>query len=584
MPEKVKEFKFQISSLPKPIRVEVDNLVQDWQAQAKISRLWQRDSSLWTAQGEEKRLGWLWTVSGWQKRSAHIKKLTGQMEAGLRGGGLHQVVLLGMGGSSLVSEVLVKTFGSKKGFPRFYVLDSTDPAQIKSLDDELYLDETLFIVASKSGTTLESDLLFKYFFNRLQETLGKDAAGSHFMAITDPKTKLEHLAREKNFHKIFFGVPAIGGRFSALSDFGMVTACLLGIDMPRFLGGVQTMIEMTSEAVAVEQNQAAVLGIALGVLANAGRNKLTLVISPRIRNFGAWLEQLIAESTGKDGKGIIPIDRETLMRPESYDSDRTFVYIRLNSEKDATQERFIDKLVDFGQPVLRIELEDEYRLGGEFFRWEFATAVCGAVMGINPFNQPDVEASKQASRKLTAEYEQTGSFTQEEPILKEKNIKLFLDPGNLEALSSLLGKNRDLVTFVRAHLSRLKKEDYFAFLAYLPMNRRNETALQSMRTLILKRKHVATAINFGPRFLHSTGQAYKGGPNSGVFIQITCKDSPDLAVPGHKFTFGAVKAAQALGDFQVLAQRQRRIIRLHLETNVSAGLNTLNNVIEAALK
>lgn len=456
--------------------------------------------------------------------------------------------------------------------------------QIKALEDQLYLAETIFIVASKSGTTLEPDILLKYFFQRVQETLGKDVTGSHFIAITDPGTKLEQLAKENNFRKIFLGIPAIGGRFSALSDFGMVTACFLGMDLPRLSAEVARMIQIASLEVPLEQNQAAVLGIALGVLANAGRDKLTLVISPHLKYFGSWLEQLIAESSGKDGKGIIPVDCEPLERPESYGNDRIFVYIRLNSETDATQDRFADKLVDFGQPLLRIELNDAYQLAGEFFRWEFATAVCGAVMGINPFNQPDVEVSKLATRKLTTEFENTGTLLQENCILEEKNIKLFIDSGNLQALCAGMGRNRNLENFMRQHLGRLKKDDYFAFLAYLPMNAKNENTLQFMRTLILKRKHVATCLNFGPRFLHSTGQAYKGGPNSGVFIQITCQDALDLAVPGQRYTFGVVKAAQALGDFQVLAQRNRRIIRLHLGAGVSTGLNTLSTLIESALK
>jgi glucose-6-phosphate isomerase len=582
--EKTPELKPQIFSLPKPLEAQVNNLLQDWQAHNKLSRLWQRDPSLWTAKDEGQWLGWLWGAAEWQKRSVYLKELAAQLETELLSSGIHQVVLLGMGGSSLASEVLEKTFGVKKGFPRFYVLDSTDPVQIKSIEDKLYLAETLFIVASKSGTTLEPDILLKYFFHRVQETLGREAAGSHFIAITDPGTKLEQVAGENHFRKIFSGIPGIGGRFSALSDFGMVTACVLGVDMPRFSSGVEQMIQMASAQAPLEQNQAAVLGIALGVLANNGRNKLNFVISWRLRYFGAWLEQLLAESTGKDDKGIIPIDREPLERPESYGSDRAFVYIRLNSESDATQERFIDKLINFGQPVLRIELSNEYQLGGEFFRWEFATAVCGAVMGINPFNQPDVEVSKIATRQLTAKYEETASLSTENAVLEENNIKLFIDPQNLAELSSGLGKNKNLANFIRQHLGRLKKDDYFVFLAYLPMNAKNENALQFMRTLILKRKHVATCLNFGPRFLHSTGQAYKGGPNSGVFIQITCQDALDLAVPGHQYTFGVVKAAQALGDFQVLAERNRRIIRLHLEGAVSAGLNTLSSLIEEALK
>jgi transaldolase / glucose-6-phosphate isomerase len=343
------------------------------------------------------------------------------------------------------------------------------------------------------------------------------------------------------------------------------------------------MVHACSATVPVEENPGVVLGIIMGVLANHGHDKVMIITSPGIWDFGAWLEQLVAESTGKDGKGLIPVDREPLGTPNIYGNDRMFAYIRLDSAPDAAQDAAVEALATAGQPVVRISLADPYHLGAEMFRWEIATAVAGSIIGINPFNQPDVEASKVATRKLTAAYEKTGALPTETPIFTAGGIKLFTDEKNRAALAPTVRGEQTLAGYLQAHLSRLGVGDYFALLAYIEMNEAHERLLQAIRLAVRDAKHVATCVGFGPRFLHSTGQAYKGGPNTGVFLQITCDDAVELPVPGQKYTFGVVKAAQARGDFQVLAERDRRVLRTHLGPDVAAGLATLQAAIVEAL-
>jgi hypothetical protein len=391
------------------------------------------------------------------------------------------------------------------------------------------------------------------------------------------------VAEGDKFRHIFFGLPSIGGRYSALSDFGIVPAEAMGLDVKKFLERTEEMVEACASCVPVEQNPGAVLGLILGTAANTGRDKVTIVASPGIYDLGAWLEQLLAESTGKQGKGIIPVDREHLGGPQIYGSDRIFAYLRLESGPDAAQDAQIAALEKAGNPVVRIAVFDTYDLGQEFFRWEIATAVAGSVIGINAFNQPDVEASKVATRSLTSEYEKTGALPAEKPVLEDKGIKLFTDDKNAADLAKSAGNAKSLAGYLKAHLGRIKAGDYFALLAYVQMNEPHETSLQGIRHSVRDKKHVATCLGFGPRFLHSTGQAYKGGPNSGVFLQITCDDANDLPVPGQKYTFGIVKAAQARGDFQVLAERGRRALRVHLGSDLESGLKTLAAAINEAL-
>ena len=565
----------QYCDFPEPVQKAVEAALKDWQQNDKVKRLWKGDKSLWTNDDEDKWLGWLHVAEG---QAAHLQNLTEAAEDAARAGFRHAVVL-GMGGSSLCPEVLKMTFGKQSGHPELHVLDSTDPSQIKSIENQIDLPKTLFLVASKSGSTLEPNIFKQYFFDRVQKTAGKENAGKQFIAITDPGSKTQQVAEADHFRHIFFGVPSIGGRYSALSNFGMVPGVVMGLDIRRFLDRTEEMVHACAATVPAAENPGVVLGAILGSLANLGRNKVTLFTSPGIGDLGAWLEQLLAESTGKQGKGLVPVDRETLGPPEVYGNDRVFIYLRLQNGADRDQDARIDALKAAGQPVVRLDIADTYDLGQEFFRWEIATAVAGSIMGINAFNQPDVEASKVVTRQLTSEYEKTGHLPAETPILEEDGIKLFADNRNTENLKNLAGKQLSLDGLLRVHLSQLGPGDYFALLAYIEMNREHEDLLQEMRHRVRDRKRVATCLGFGPRFLHSTGQAYKGGPNTGVFLQITCDDAVDLPVPGQKYTFGVVKAAQARGDFQVLADRKRRALRVHLGKDLKAGLERLKRAI-----
>jgi hypothetical protein len=463
------------------------------------------------------------------------------------------------------------------------VLDSTDPAQIRSFEKIIDLAKTLFIVSSKSGSTLEPNIFKQYFFEQVKKSVGAEKAGSRFIAITDPGSKMQQVAEADKFRHIFYGLPSIGGRYSALSNFGMVPGAIMGLDAKKFLDRTEEMVEACASCVPVEQNPGVVLGLILGSAAKTGRDKVTIVASPGIFDLGAWLEQLLAESTGKQGKGIIPVDREALGNSEIYGNDRVFAYLRLETAPDAQQDTKITALEKAGHPVIRIVVNDNYDLGQEFFRWEIATAAAGSVIGINAFNQPDVEASKIATRNLTSEYEKTGSLPPEKPILEDKGVKLFTDEKNASELAKAAGSNKSLAGYLKAHFARVKAGDYFALLGYIQMNESHEQSLQAIRHLVRDKKHVATCLGFGPRFLHSTGQAYKGGPNTGVFLQITCDDASDLPVPGQKYTFGIVKAAQARGDFQVLAERGRRALRVHLGADLESGLKTLAAAVKEAL-
>jgi transaldolase/glucose-6-phosphate isomerase len=566
--------------LPEPLAAAVKGSLAEWRAQGKVRRLWGRDASLWTGKDEAQWLGWLGITNG---QLAHTQRLNRVTEVA-KGAGFSHVLLLGMGGSSLCPEVMKMTFGKINGFPELHVLDSTDPAQVKAFENKVDLKNTLFIVSSKSGSTLEPNIFRQYFFDRVQQVVGLQEASSRFLAITDPGSKLQQVAESDGFRHVFFGWADIGGRYSALSDFGLVPAAIMGVDVAKFLDRTEEMVYACMPSVPVEENPGVMLGTILGVAANQfGRDKVTVITSPGIYDLGAWLEQLVAESTGKAGKGLIPIDREALGTPDVYGRDRLFVYLRLLSAPDAVQDKSVEELERAGHPVVRIAIDDPYDLGEEFFRWEIATAVAGSILGIHPFDQPDVEASKTATRKLTAEYERTGALPAEMPIFTGEGIELFTDEKNAAALTQMTKGNQTLTGYLKAHLNRLNAGDYFALLAYIEMNEAHERALQAMRQGVRAAKRIATCLEFGPRFLHSTGQAYKGGPNTGVFLQITCADAVDLPVPGQKYTFGVVKAAQARGDFQVLVERDRRALRAHLGADVAAGLGTLQAAIMAAL-
>ena len=567
-------------TLPEPLSAAMQASLAQWRADAKVRKLWGRDRSLWSGKDEAQWLGWLGITNG---QLAHIERLTGIREAA-RSAGFSHVLLLGMGGSSLGPQVIKTTFGTISGFPELHVLDSTDPGQVKAFENKVDLKNTLFIVSSKSGSTLEPNIFKQYFFDRIEQLEGPKEAGAQFLAITDPGSKLQQIAERDGFRRVFLGWPNIGGRYSVLSDFGLVPAAIMGVDVGKFLDRTDEMVCACMPSVPVRENPGVVLGTILGVAAQEfGRDKVTIVASPGIVDLGAWLEQLLAESTGKDAKGLIPIDREALGAPDVYGRDRLFVYLRLSSIPDVAQDAAVEKLERAGHPVVRIVVDDPYDLGEEFFRWEFATAVAGSILGVHPFDQPDVEVSKIATRKLTDEYEKSGVLPRDTPIFTGKGVELYTDEKNAAVLIERVNSVPTLAGVLEAHLNRLKEGDYFALLAYLEMNEANDRVLQEIRQSIRDIKRVATCLEFGPRFLHSTGQAYKGGPNTGVFLQITCDDAVDLPVPGRKYSFGVVKAAQARGDFEVLLERDRRALRAHLGADVAAGLNALRVAFLTAL-
>ena len=563
--------------LPSELTTAVEAALADWQQHDKVRRLWDKDATLWTGSDEAHWLDWLTEPAVQRENLADLQEFAAEV----RDASIKDVVLLGMGGSSMAPEVLRETFGAAAGYPDLKVIDSTDPAQVSAVEESVDLVHTLFIVASKSGSTLEPNILKAYFYKQVVETVGANQA-EHFVAITDPGSDLEDTANGAGFRHIFHGKPEIGGRFSALSRFGLVPAALLGVDLQRFLDRTLEMVAACSPDTAITANPGVVLGSILGSAANQGRDKLTLIASPGVASIGAWLEQLVAESTGKQGKAIIPLDGESVEVPEAYGEDRLFVYLRLEGAADANQDKAVARLEQAGQPVVRIDIEDVYNLGQEWFRWEIATAVSGALMGINPFDQPDVEASKIETLKLTTAFEVNGSLPAETPLAADGGLALYTDADNAVALKAIAGEQATVADYLKAHLGRIGTGDYLALLAYLPRNEIHDYPLQAMRHLIRATWKIATCVGFGPRFLHSTGQAYKGGPNTGVFLQITCEDAVDLAVPGHEYTFGVVKAAQARGDFEVLAERKRRALRVHLGKDTVQGLQQLWRLVEKA--
>lgn len=537
-------------SLPDELAEKVRARMSDMRGREIVRRIWDGDASVWSGGDEARWLGWLSLPKQDRKAVGRVSLFAREIQAE----GVRDVVLLGMGGSSLAPDVVRSVIGREEGYPSLHVLDSTDPAQIHAIELAIDVSRTLFVVASKSGSTLEVNILHQYFFHRLVQSVGAENAGRHFVLTTDPGSKLHQVARDQRFREIFDGVPTVGGRYSALSNFGLVPAALIGADLSTLLDRADVMARRCASD--GPENAAFELGVILGELSLQGRDKPTLITPPGLASFGGWLEQLVAESLGKNGKGIIPIDGETLAAPDVYGSDRVFVHYRSAAGPEPATTVAVERLERAGHPVVRIDWPDRYALGAEFFRWEFATAVAGAVLGVNPFDQPDVEATKVVTRRLASEYDRTGRLPDE-------------------------SRNSDISSVI-ALLNQLHESDYFAILAFIEMNQSHRNALQAICALVRDRKRVATTIGFGPRYLHSTGQAHKGGPNSGVFLLITCDDGEDLPVPGQKYTFGTIKLAQALGDLEVLASRGRRLLRLHLK-DVEAGLRELHAVVQKSL-
>lgn len=566
-------------NLPPPDEARVQATLAEWDAADKVRRLWARDATLWTGGDEAKWLAWLTVADRERGDEASLETFAAE----IRERGFSHVALLGMGGSSLCPDVLARTFGPQPGSPELRILDSTDPAQIQAFEDSLDLRHTLFIVSSKSGTTLEPNVLADHFYERVRNLVG-DAAGDQFVAITDPdRPHLQEVAAARHYRRVFFGEPGIGGRYSALSRFGLVPAAAMGLAVSDFLDRTQQMVHACAACVPAAENPGVWLGAVLGTLAAAGRDKITLVASPALLDLGAWIEQLLAESTGKQGRGLIPVDREPLGPPEVYGQDRLFVYVRFDPDPDPGDDQAIAALERSGQPVVHLGVTSLEDLGQTFFVWEMATAVAGSILGIDAFDQPDVEASKDAARALTDEYERTGTLAPETPFCREGPLALFADPRDVAALDQNLDGDASLRGYLRAHLRRLQPGDYFATLAYVENAEQNRHMLDEIRRTVRDARHVATCVEFGPRFLHSTGQVYKGGPNTGVFLQVTCDAARDLPVEGKRYSFGVVEAAQARGDFQVLTERGRRALRVHLGSDVDAGLHALAAAVSEVL-
>ena len=558
------------------IEKDAKALAEQWRAGGTIRALWKRDASVWTERDESKWLGWLDAVARAQERAEAARYVA--FAGWVKSRNFSDVVVLGMGGSSLGPEVLAETFGQAAGFPKLRILDSTDPAQVRRTEAAIKLDSTLFIVSSKSGGTIEPNMLMEYFFVHA----GADA-GKQFVAVTDPGSSLEKVATARGFAQIFYGEPTIGGRYSVLSPFGLVPAAAAGIDVAEFLALAAAMVRSCGADVPPAENPGVQLGLALGAAAKHGRDKLTLTGSPGIADFGAWAEQLIAESTGKNGKALIPLEGETLGAPDVYGNDRVFIDLRLKDDTDTAREAALAALEAAGHPVIRITVTSPAHIGQEFFRFSIATAVAGAVIGVNPFDQPDVEAAKVKARELTAAFETSGTLPAETAVASDSAITIYTDSANANALRKA-GAADDLASWLKAHLARIAAGDYVAILAYLDRDATNIAALQSTRMTIRDARHAATCVGFGPRFLHSTGQAYKGGPNNGVFLQITADPAPDLDVPGQRISFGVIEAAQARGDFDVLAERGRRALRLHIAGDVAKGLAAIGAAVQNALK
>jgi len=543
-------------ALPEAQKKTVADGLERARAAAWSRRLWAKDASVWTGGDEAKWLGWLASGQGKQVDFAQLKKIAEKAK------GHKDVVLLGMGGSSLGPEVLAEIIGAAPGYPTVHALDSTDPGQISTVASKIDPREALFLVASKSGSTMEPELLREYFW----ELSGKD--GSRFVAVTDPGSKLEKLAREHDYYDIFLGDPAIGGRYSVLSVFGMVPAAMMGIDVEDFFAKTAPMVQACGPDAPPAQNPGVHLGVIMGAAANAGRDKLTILTTPELEPIGAWLEQLLAESTGKHGKGIVPVDLEPLSPAEDYGADRLFAVLSLDGDEDPDLDKHVAELIAAGQPVVKFTLSDKHLIGQEFFRWEIATAIAGAVIGIDPFDQPDVEDAKIQTRQLIDAYEKSGSLAPEKAFHEDADLAFFA-PGDHGFAPS------DPVEILRTHFASLEAGDYFGFLAYIERNDEHEEAIARMREAVVEAKGVATVAGFGPRFLHSTGQAYKGVPKTGVFLEITRHPDPDMAVPNHRASFGTVQLAQARGDLDVLAERGQRVLRVHLKTGDLGRLEAL---------
>ena len=535
-----------------------------------VERFWKKEAAVWSANADDQKvinnaLGWLTVTDLMQGRVKELKAFAEEVHTG----GFKHAVVLGMGGSSLCPEVLRRTFGKIQDYPELLVLDSTVPAAVLHIDAQIDPAKTLFIVASKSGTTTEPQMFYRYYFDKAKQLLG-DKAGANFIAITDPGTQLESEAKRDNFRRVFTNMADIGGRYSALSYFGLVPFAVMGGDVESLLRRAKAAMDACTST-DLTNNPGAKIGAILGSLARKGRDKVTFITPAPVDSLGLWIEQLIAESTGKHGKGIVPISGEPLGDTKVYGEDRVFVYIGLSGTNGTNYEAHLQALEQAGHPVLHHVLNSPLDLGEEFFLWEFATPIAGALIGINPFDQPNVQESKDNTKRILKEYIDTGKISQLPELASADGVTVLTDDNNRKELNGASTPE----AAIAAHLARVQKGDYFAITQYIEETPEIESLIQQIRTGVRDKLCVATTTGYGPRFLHSTGQLHKGGPGSGVFLQIISGDKTDVPLPGEKFGFGVLKEAQALGDFESLSKRDRRAIRVNLGNDITGGLKKI---------
>ena len=536
------------------------------------ARLWQKDPTLWKMEPDQQKI--ITNALGWLDSPVKIRAAVGglsEFAADLKRSGFRHALLMGMGGSSLAPMVFSETFGKHAPGLPLTVLDTTDPATVIRLERSLPLANTFFIEASKSGTTVESRSFGEYFFERVK-SIKANRAGENFAVITDPGSMLERLAEERSYRKVFLNYPDIGGRYSALSYFGLVPASLMGIDLDELLLRTSKIANQCRTRRPLSENPGIALGTAIGVLASGGRDKLTFILPGPIATFGMWLEQLIAESTGKEGSGVVPVSGEPVGDPQVYGKDRLFVEFRINNEPDETVEAKADSLRKAGHPVITVHMRDRLDLGEQFFLWEIATATAGALLRINPFDQPNVQESKEFTAKILDEVRKEGRVPEAAMELRHGPLRLYMAGGASSIPQALSFFFKQAV-----------EKDYFAILAYLTENEANESGLRRVRLLVRDKARIATTFGFGPRYLHSTGQLHKGGMNDGLFLLVTSDSAEDAGIPGQPYAFGMLMRAQALGDFEALRKHRRRVLRVHLSGETPAGLAALEEVLKAVI-
>lgn len=547
-----------------PLTDRVNSALETAHADDVARRIWRKDASLWKSDEESAKV--IKNALGWLSVADEMMGAVDELEAfaeSVRARGFRHVMVCGMGGSSLCPEVLAQTFGPQSGFPELLVLDSTDPDVIAAFAERIDIEHCLFIIASKSGSTTEPNVFYKYWYDQLSQR--SETPGDNFIAITDPGSPLVDTAAELKFKQTFLNQADIGGRYSALSYFGMVPAALMGLDVRRLL-------ERARQVAQAEKTDAALhLGVAMGECANSGRDKLTLVIDPALETLGLWIEQLVAESTGKEDKGILPVNGEVLGSPDSYGADRLFVAISLGAISRDTQAK-LEALAAADHPVICRSVENMYDLGAEFFEWEFATACAGWRLGINPFDQPNVQEAKDATKEILSTFVRRGRLEERNALVSDDLITLYGDDEQ-EAQS--------VIEVLRAQLQTIKPGDYIAFLNYVEETTEIDELFQELRTQLRDSTKCAVTVGYGPRFLHSTGQLHKGGPDTGVFFQIVAADDVDFPIPGESYTFSILKQAQALGDFHALQKRERRVIGIELSGDTMRALTHLAEALRS---